>query len=254
MTTLTTLSAQRLAEGLREETGAFAGIVAGADPAGRVPTCPEWSVKDLVEHVGNAFRWTAGLVESRAATPESLAPLTEEVDPADWAAWLTEGAGRLADAGLREAGTEVWTFLGPRPAIFWPRRILHDLVVHHADAALALGAPYTVAPDVAADTISEGLELLAGPEAAARKPELGELRGTGERLLLRPDAGDGWLITRTPQGVDWTRGTGEADVVLEGTVTDLLLVFSRRNPLDGSPAKVTGDRALLEHWLARTAF
>ncbi|MFI0352534.1 maleylpyruvate isomerase family mycothiol-dependent enzyme [Actinomadura sp. 9N407] len=251
---MTTLSAERLAAGLREETGAFAAIVAGGDPEGRVPTCPEWTLKDLVEHIGQAFRWTADLVESHASTPESLLPPAEEVAPGDWAAWLKEGAERLADAGVRNASVEVWTFLGPRPAVFWPRRILHDLVIHHADAALALGKPYVVAPDLAADTISEGLELLAGPGAAARKPELAELRGTGERLRLQPPEGDGWLITRTPEGVAWTRGNGDADVVLEGPLNDLVLVFSRRLPADGSRVTVTGERALLDHWLARTAF
>lgn len=251
---MTTPPVHRLAEGLREQAGALAAMVGGADPAGRVPTCPEWTIKDLVEHVGRAFEWSAELVETRAASPESLAPPAVEVDPADWAAWLKGAAERVAAACEREAATTMWTFLGPRPGAFWLRRMLHDLIIHNADAALALGLPYEVAPDLAADTISEGLELLSGPDAAARRPDLAELHGNGERLLLRPSEGDGWLITRTPEGVTWERGTGEAGVVLEGPVTELLLVFSRRRPIEGSGARVRGERALLDHWLAHTAF
>ncbi|GAA2449130.1 maleylpyruvate isomerase family mycothiol-dependent enzyme [Actinomadura vinacea] len=247
--------ADRLAAGLREQTGALADAVAGAEPGHPVPTCPEWTVKDLVEHVGAAQRWSSDLVASRAAGPESLVPPAVDVPPADWASWLREGADRLAEEGLREAGTRVWTFLGPRPAAFWLRRILHDTSVHHADAALALGRPFALADDLAADAISEGLELLSWPGAARQRPALAELRGDGETLCLQPPGGDGWIITRTPEGIAWERGApGSGDVVLHARVSDLLLVFSRRLPPDDPRVTVKGDGALLDHWLARTAF
>jgi hypothetical protein len=42
--------------------------------------------------------------------------------------------------------------------------------------------------------------------------------------------------------------------VVSGEVADLMLVCSRRLPLDDARVEVTGDRALMEHWLARMAF
>jgi acyl-CoA synthetase (NDP forming) len=42
-----------------------------------------------------------------------------------------------------------------------------------------------------------------------------------------------------------------ADVTLAGPVEDLLLVLTRRLPADR--VTITGDHALAEHWLARTA-
>ncbi|KIF71110.1 hypothetical protein HY68_24945, partial [Streptomyces sp. AcH 505] len=52
----------RLAVQLREQTGAFAETIEGADPGARVPTCPEWRVRDLVGHIGQGHRWAAGIV------------------------------------------------------------------------------------------------------------------------------------------------------------------------------------------------
>jgi uncharacterized protein (TIGR03083 family) len=149
----------------------------------------------------------------------------------------------------------VWTFFGPQPARFWLRRMLHDTTVHHADAALATGRAFEVAPDHAADAIDEWLELLSDPVTAQLKPDFAELRGTGQTLRLRPDdepGGEpGWLITRTPDGVRWTRATDAADATLDGPVRDLLLVLTRRLPADR--VTLTGDRGLAEHWLAHTA-
>ncbi|MBA9007562.1 maleylpyruvate isomerase family mycothiol-dependent enzyme [Thermomonospora cellulosilytica] len=252
------LEVERLAAGLREETGRIADIVGGADPDLRVPTCPEWTVRDLVEHIGNAHRWTADLVERRLTEPPAL-DLAPAPSPAaeDWPGWLREGAALVLDAA-RRTGTEttVWTFAGPRPASFWIRRMLHDTLVHRADAAVALGVEVDYAPDLAADTLTEGLELLCLPLAAQARPAIAELRGTGERLLLSPADLDepGWLITRAPEGVTWERGDGPADVTLTGPVTDLVLVFTRRLPPDRARTEITGDTALLDHWLARTAF
>ena len=57
--------------------------------------------------------------------------------------------------------TPVWTFLGSRPANWWVRRRLHEATVHRADAAIALGRDFTLAPELAADAISEWLERVA---------------------------------------------------------------------------------------------
>ncbi|SEF86999.1 TIGR03083 family protein [Thermomonospora echinospora] len=247
------LDVEQLMAGLLEETGALAETVRDADPDLPVPTCPGWSLRDLVEHVGNAHRWGATLVERRSAEPPP--PETQRPQGPDW---LREGAGLLVDAVRRTgAGTVVWTFLGPRPAAFWVRRMLHDTLVHRADATAAVGRKVGYRPELAADTISEGLELLSAPTSAQARPTLAELRGRGERLLLRPAepaVRPGWMITRAPEGVRWERGDGPADVTLGGTVTELLLVFSRRLPPEKADVEITGDTALLDHWLARTAF
>jgi uncharacterized protein (TIGR03083 family) len=240
----------RLAEGLHHHTAGFADAVENADPDAKVPTCPEWPLRVLTGHVGQEHRWAASIIRSGPS------PVPDPFDadpgsPAKWSDWLREGAEDLEDAVQAAGDTPVWTFFGPHPARFWLRRMLHDTTVHHADAALATGTPFTVAPDLAADAISEWLELLSDPVTASLKPDFAELRGTGQTILMDPGAGPGWLITRTPEGVRWTRATEAADVTLTGPVQDLLLVFTRRLPADR--VTITGDRALAGHWLAHTA-
>ncbi|MFF6772181.1 hypothetical protein ACFY8W_01290 [Streptomyces sp. NPDC012637] len=50
-----------------------------------------------------------------------------------------------------------------------------------------------------------------------------------------------------------TSGRACAHLVVSGPVADLMLVVSGRAAPEGDRLSVTGDRALLHHWLARTA-
>ncbi|MEV4474025.1 maleylpyruvate isomerase family mycothiol-dependent enzyme [Nonomuraea sp. NPDC049504] len=249
---MTTLDQDRLAEGLREQGAAFGLAVAGGDPEAKVPTCPEWRLRVLTGHASQATRWAAGLVRA-AGTP---LPVPDPLDalpgaPDAWASWLRDGAEDLITAVRTAApGASVWSFNGPVPPVFWLRRMLCDTAVHHYDAAATTGAPYTIADDLAADVITEAMELITAPASQAFKPELTALRGQGERLAVRPDGMTGWLITRTPDGPRWERSDADADMVLSGPVAECMLVLARRVP----PARVHGDRALLRHWLDHTVF
>ncbi|WP_290058258.1 maleylpyruvate isomerase family mycothiol-dependent enzyme [Amycolatopsis solani] len=240
----------RLAEGLHDHTAGLAAAVTGADPDARVPTCPDWPVRVLVGHIGQAHRWAAGIVRSGP----SPVPDPFDADPGSpekWSDWLLEGAADLEDAVLAAGETPVWTFFGPGPARFWLRRMAHDTTVHHADAAFAAGAAFEVAPDLAADAISEWLDVLSDPVTPTLNPAFAELRGTGQTLRADPGDGPGWLITRTPDGVRWNHAAGPADTTLAGPVGDLLLVLTRRLP--AGRVTITGDPTLAEHWLAHTA-
>ena len=99
----------------------MAAAVATADPDGAVPSCPEWTVRDLVRHMGGVHRWAAGFVTSGRTEP-SDADLDEVVGTwpadADLAAWLGQGCADLV-AALAAAPDDLqcWTFL---PA---PRRV-----------------------------------------------------------------------------------------------------------------------------------
>lgn len=241
----------RLASGLLVQTAAFADAVDGADWDAFVPTCPEWRLRVLVGHLGQAPRWAAGIV--RGGSADGIPDPHEAMPPQDWRTWLLAGASELVEAVLAVGpDTPVWTLVGPGPASFWLRQATHDTSVHAVDAALPAGVPYALEPDLAADAVTQYLELLSSPAAAALKPAVALLWGAGS-IGLRPseESIEGWVITCTPTGVSWRRGPGSTDVTVTGAVEDLLLVLMRRLP----PQRVAidGDERLFDHWLAHSA-
>lgn len=230
---------------LLHHTAALAKAATAGDPDAHVPTCPDWPLRVLVGHVGQAHRWAAATVRgNESPVPDPFA--ADPGSPADWPAWLHAGAADLITA-VSTCDSAVWTFFGDGPATFWLRRMLNDTILHHADAA---GPAFDVAPALAEDAISEWLDLLAHPVTATLRPDLRQLRGTGETLLLAPADTTPWHITRTPDGIRWTRAAAPADVTLGGSIRDVLLALTRRLPTDA--VTITGDRALVDHWLAHT--
>lgn len=234
--------------------------VSGADLDATVPTCPEWTLRDLAVHVGGAHRWVGEIVRTRATeeVPDERVPLFTpgSEDPAVLDAWLAEGAASTAEA-LREAGpeTKVWSWSWDRTAGFWARRMAIETVVHQADAALAAQVPYAMAPDLAADTIDEWLEIVAYAQAEG-DPEAAELRGAGRSLHLHATDAPGaeWLIEFGEDGFTWRRAHEKATVALRGPLTDLMLVFNRRLAPDSDRVELLGDAELLDFWLARSSF
>lgn len=237
------------------QTARLGEAVLGLAPDARIPTCPEWTVRDLVGHVGAGHRWSATMIETRADVP--LVPIPEAPAPQrqdEWPGWLAEGAGRLVDA-VRDAGhrTPVWTWQDDRTAGFWLRRMTHDELIHRYDAEHALGRPCDgVAPDLAADGISDFLDT-AATMSRSTVPHYGfrGLRGSGETLRFETPSGS-WLVRRTPDGAVWTRDAGPADAVVSGPDWDVLLVLNRR--LEPGSVTVTGDRALFTHWWDNSTF
>jgi uncharacterized protein (TIGR03083 family) len=65
-------------DALRTEGERMAAAAAVADPDGAVPTCPEWTVRDLIRHMGGVHRWATGYVASGQTEP-SRAGLDEVV-------------------------------------------------------------------------------------------------------------------------------------------------------------------------------
>ena len=243
---------------LQAETAKFAAAVHDADPAQQVPTCPAWTLAQLTAHVGFGHRWAAVIVERRATTPvphDQADDLQAPAGAEERSRWLLAGARRLADA-VRQAGpqTAVWTWAEDKTAGFWLRRITHDTLVHRLDAELSVGRTVSLAPDLAADSISDLLDMFSILPRIDDFPALAQLRGSGQTLHFQAtdpglDATGEWLARRTPSGVEWKHGHGRGDAGLRGRALDLLLVLSRRAPLDGSQVHALGDPQLLAHWL-----
>jgi uncharacterized protein (TIGR03083 family) len=254
------LEAERLFRELPAWVDGFASLVGSADPGTPVPTTPEWDLARLAAHVGGSFRWVTTIIDTRATGPVRFRDSQgrpEPADPAELPDWLREGAAELC-AAIRSAGPEttVWTWAGgSAPAAFWLQRMTYEVVVHTADAALALGQPVEIETDLAAAGIDEWLGIV---------PFVGEWRGNelidvGRSMHLHAidgDLGPGgeWLLRGTSEGLAWEHGHGKADVAVRGGAGSLFLLLNRRLPADDPRFEVHGDRSVLDSWLAGTAF
>lgn len=243
---------------LIDETRAFGELIRDADPATEVPTCPGWTIKHLFRHVGRGNRWSAQIVADRRDEPLDPREVRDGKPPEDPDAaidWLNAGAQLVVDAvDAIGADTPVWTFLGPRRADWWIRRRLHEATVHRADASIALGTDFQLAPDVAADGIDEWLERNAVEANAESLPLT-----SGQTLHLHAtDDGLGtageWTITGTADGIVWSHEHGRGDAALRGTAKDLLLAIVRRQTAADGGIEVFGDTAVWDGWLEHTPF
>jgi uncharacterized protein (TIGR03083 family) len=245
------------------QTGLLASALPGADLATPVPSCPGWTVNQLVRHLGWGQRGVAWLVRARAAGPPSEAPFRDlsgyvGEDPAVLAGWLAESAADLADA-LAGAGPEatMWTPLAVEggAAAFYARRFTHETVMHRADAALALGREFAVDPGLATDALDEWAELGSLPQMLDFHPERRTLLGPGRTLALHAtDTGAAWLLDLTGGALAFRRGPEEAAVTIRGTARDLLLTVYRRQPSGSPGVDIAGDGALLNFYLDQNAF
>ena len=243
---------------LLEQNRAFSDLVSNADEAKPVPTCPGWNLGQLIRHVGRGDRWAAQIVRDRRddfLDPRSVEGGKPPPDPDDAMSWLHGGAQRLVDA-VEFSGVEttVWTFLGPRPANWWIRRRLHEVAVHRADAAIALGTDFALDPDIAADAISEWLErvaIQAGRDGAALPLEDDDtlhLHATDPGL---GEAGE-WTIRVADGGITWSHEHGKGTVALRGGATELLLAMVRRVSVADTGIEIFGDDTVWQKWLERT--
>jgi uncharacterized protein (TIGR03083 family) len=256
------LTAERYYAEISASTRALAGLAGGADLTRPVPTCPDWTLRQLITHVGRAQRWAARIVSTRSAQPVAFREVPDgriPDDPAEHAGWLCSGADRLI-AVLGEAGdVPVWVFGRQRPASVWARRMTHETTVHRVDAQMAAGQPDppAIVPDVAADGIDEWLTELAGPGDGEPDPRAAGL-AEGESLHVHaadvPDGTGEWLVSHDPAGITVRRVHEKGTLALRGGASDLLLVLLRRLPADDPAVARHGDPAVLRRWLDQTRF
>jgi uncharacterized protein (TIGR03083 family) len=245
------------ATALVEQNRLLGEMLRAADPETTVPTCPGWSLRQLLTHVGRGDRWAAMIVRERADERVDLRSVPDGKPPADDPiGWLADSARLLVDA-VAATGPDVpvWTFTGPKPAAWWIRRRLHESTVHRADAANALGVPYEIEAALAADGVSEWLDILTSRPV----PDGGPTLPDGATLHLHAtDDGLGtdgeWLVRSEDGRVAWEHGHGKGTAAVRGSAADLLQAVSRRIPADDARLQVLGDTGVWRTWLERTPF
>ncbi|MGW1867140.1 maleylpyruvate isomerase family mycothiol-dependent enzyme [Streptomyces mauvecolor] len=253
----------------RREVEAFEGAArvasreVGGDGVALVPSCPDWSVADLVFHLGAVHRYVIHVIGEgmtdrpndndfaflslpgdRAGWPDPWLAPNRGLLPAGLLDWFHEGASRLASLFARHDPAErVWSWSDEQSVGFWRRMQAIEAAVHRWDIEHALGAAKPVDRQLAADAVSHTFEVMA----PARRARQNAPAGQGERLRFRQSDGFGlWVVQMDPEGVLLNEGTGCCDVELTATASELMLFLWRRIPSDG--LEVRGDAALLERY------
>ncbi|WP_330328464.1 maleylpyruvate isomerase family mycothiol-dependent enzyme [Streptomyces sp. NBC_00536] len=235
-----------------ERSTAFRSAIASAPSLDvRVPTCPEWTLLDLVRHLGEGRRaWaatiTAGPDATAKAAPEGAPAMPQDREAL--LAWLAASTQELLDA-LREAGPErgCWTWWGssqsPRTCGAVARHQLQEIAVHTYDAQLTVGAPEPLPEEVALDGAEEFLSTCCTTRSAwPYEPTAFDFHATEDRTWRLTTDGDGARVARVP-----APGTTPAAAVgasVHGTASDLVLFMYDRIPL--ASMKTEGDPALID--------
>ena len=228
-------------EPLSTECDRFAAAVVDADPAARVPSCPDWDVRELVTHLGRVQRSWASTIR-RGEDVEPRAP-DESVRPGDdLVGWFRAGAGELL-AAVEEAPADrpAWTWWQtPRTAGAIARHQVQEAAVHRWDAEAAAGRPGgPLDPEAAADALDEFVHVTV-VELHRWAAWTG---GAGVVALVPTDVEAARWVTLGPDGpAPSTQAPAAVGATLAGTASDLVLLLYRRIHLER--VEVSGDAAL----------
>lgn len=222
-----------------------------AGPDTPVPTCPEWSVQQLLAHQGMVHRWAAGNLHGVTRAEQGVTDILAEVGVARLNEWFLVGVDALLQA-LREADPDVEArvFLNdaPRPRDFWARRQAHETTIHSVDALAATLGRFPTAAEAAlpADVAADGLdELLCG---FLSREQSSLYDGEPATVLVAPTNVDHrWTLYLQPDSTVVERAAvGAPDATLTGTAVGLYLGLWNRGEEVGSAGRLD----VLEQWRA----
>lgn len=225
--------------------------VRGGGPEARVPGCPDWSVRDLVAHLGQVQRfWAAVVAAGPAEGPPEEKSVAGREPSGDLLEWSAESTEVLLSA-LRAAGPDrqCWTWWAasgePTTSGTVARHQVQEAAVHAYDAQEAAGRAVALPADVAVEGVAEFLQVGYGamggwtpwPHASAV-------------LAFVTDEGPSWQVELAEGGgAVTTPGTGrDAAATLRGPASDLVLALYGRVPADR--LRVEGDGDLVSRLLA----
>ncbi len=145
---------------LRSESDAFAAAVTDDALDRRVPSCPDWSVRDLAWHVGRVQRFWGYHVRSGDTEPDLASEREPGPAPGDeLRAWLRASTAELLDAlDATPWDRAAWTWWhDDRTVGAIARHQVQEVAVHRWDAQRATGEERPLPTAVADDGVDEFL-------------------------------------------------------------------------------------------------
>ncbi|MDQ4039520.1 MAG: maleylpyruvate isomerase family mycothiol-dependent enzyme [Actinomycetota bacterium] len=226
---------------LERQGQALGSAAAQLDLDAEVPTCPTWTVAELVAHIGMVHRWAASHVQEPRKTGDGAQATAPEEGLLDW----YDDGHRILVETLRSAQPDVaaWTFLPARsPLEFWARRQAHETAIHRADADAARGCVPSYDADFAADGIAELIDGFMGRRG-------GRLLSDRPRTLKvrLADNDRSWHMTIGPEGRQISHdATMPAEATVLAAASQMYLFLWNRVSRD--VVQVNGDSSVLDLW------
>jgi uncharacterized protein (TIGR03083 family) len=165
----------------------------------QVPSCPDWTVADLVRHLGAVYRRTR-LKAGSGNAEEPWGPVVmpddapEVGDPEPGDEVVTWFAAELAqfDSFLEALDPDLpaWNWAPQtKTAAFWHRRAAHETAIHRWDAQLSTALAEPLDSKLAGDSVAEALDTFL-PAGRRRGPA----DVSGVIHLVASDLGQEWYV------------------------------------------------------------
>lgn len=212
------------------------------DLASPAPTCPGWTVADVIRHLCEVHSWATWILRGgeRAAfqfTPPSDDVLLEAYDGE--LATLLETLKKVPD------DLDVWHFLpAPSAKAFWARRQAHETTIHAVDTEIAVDCGLSeIDTALAVDGLNE---LLL--DFAPRRIKGGVVSELKSIMFAPIDANTSWTVDLSPDSAALTlqNAPNVADLSVMATAEDLYRWAWHR--ATDHEVTLQGDTALADLW------
>jgi uncharacterized protein (TIGR03083 family) len=238
------VDARRLRDCLGADVRRLREVAAVTDLQATVPSCPGWTLADLVRHVGRVYLHKVECMRL-GRNPEPWPP--EGLDDEPPVELLDRAYGALnSEFASRQPGDPAFTWYPPDQTVgFWIRRMAHETVVHRVDAELAAGSPVDDIPtDLAADGVDEVLVTILQYETATWPEDYVDLLASaGDRAVDVVTPQRSWRVRLGETGVQVTEpGDDTPGAAIGGSAPELLLWLWNRG---GEHVTTTGDDGLV---------
>jgi len=220
----------------------------GAEAAGLdavVPSCPGWTVTDLVGHVDTVCQFWAAIASGALADPADFVPRPDGPPAGVVDGFRAEVDSLVGVLAPLDPAQPCWTWTDDHTVGFVQRRLAHELAVHGWDATAARGQAIPIEADLAVDGVDEYLDVFVPTNAA---------HADGVALsghLHATDADGEWLVATGDGAWRVERAHAKGDVAIRGTASDLVALLWGRRSIDGGQFEVFGDADSLGGFLTR---
>jgi len=193
----------------------------------RVPSCPDWNLKQLMLHLADVqAHWAKTILNPDAAEEMDFINQTPDRDINEWCESKTQELIDAINSVSPDKPCATW-WTSPKTAEAIARHQAQEACVHAWDAHLATGQDIPLPCEVALDGIAEWINV---------HDEWTEAKDF--TIIFAP--------TDSSKKVTWNRG-GES-VTLSASASDLALFLNGRRPVEA--LTLTGDKSVIAPFLA----